>query len=108
MSGPTADEPIDAEPIDAEVVEAEVVEAEAVEPGAPVAPVAPASDYDERGVPSFDYVRDRIEGRAALAQGTTELTGESARSRTLDEQIADRDAKAAEKLAELRRSLGLG
>lgn len=103
MSGPTADEPIEAEPIDAELVEAEVVE-----PPSPVAPVAPTPDYDERGVPSFDYVRDRIEGRAARAQGTTELIGESARSRTLDEQIAERDAKAAEKLAELRRSLGLG
>ena len=102
MSGPTADEPTDAHPTD------EPIDAELVEPDAPVAPAAPAPDYDERGVPSFDYVRDRIEGRAAVAQGTTELTGATPQSRTLDEQIADRDAKAAEKLAELRRSLGLG
>lgn len=94
MPGPSADEPIDAE----------IVVPEA--PPAP-APVAPAPDYDDRGVPSFDYVRDRIEGRSAVAEGTTELTGDTPESRTLDEQMADRDEKAAAKLAELRRSLGL-
>lgn len=92
MSGPSREEPIDGE---------------IVEPPPPPAPVAPAPDYDEHGVPSFDYVRERIERRSATAQGTTELTGETPAGRTLDEQMADRDAKAAEKLAELRRTLGL-
>ena len=105
MSGPSAEEPADAEVVDTEVIDAEVVDAEIVP--APPAPVAPAADYDDRGVPSFDYVRDRIEGRSAVAHGTTELTGDTPESRTLDEQMADRDEKAAAKLAELRRSLGL-
>ena len=39
--------------------------------------------------------------------GDDSSSTQTAESRTLDEQIADRDAKAAEKLAELRRSLGL-
>ncbi len=88
MSGPSADEPIDAE----------IVE--------PAPPPIPAPDYTEQGVPTFDYVRDRIEGRAATADGYTELTGDTAASRTLDDQLADRDKKAAERLAELRRTLG--
>ena len=92
MSGPSAEEPIDAE---------------IVVPEAPPAPAPVVPDYDDRGVPSFDYVRDRIEGRGAVARGTTELTGDTPESRTLDEQMADRDEKAREKLADLRRSLGL-
>jgi phage shock protein A len=61
------------------------------------------ADYSEDGVPSFDYVRDRIERRAAVADGATELAGESKDS--IDEQIAERDRAARDKLAEIRRSL---
>jgi phage shock protein A len=84
------------DPIDAEIV-----------PADPIAPVtAPAPDYDERGVPSFDHVRARIEGRHATSQGMTELTADTPQGRTVEEQITERDRKAAEKLAEIRRSLG--
>lgn len=83
----------DPEPVDAEIVPADE----------PAPPVVPPADYDERGVPGFDYVRDRIEHRAATAAGTEELLPEA---RDVDEQLAERDRRAADKLAELRRSLG--
>ena len=88
---------------DPEPVEPGPVEAELVPPEDPAPPVVPPADYDERGVPSFDHVRDRIEHRAATAAGAEELLPES---RDVDEQLAERERRAAEKLAELRRSLG--
>ncbi|GAA4658282.1 MULTISPECIES: hypothetical protein [Amycolatopsis] len=63
-------------------------------------------DYSESGVPSFDYVRDRIEGRFATAAGATELAGETPEAQSLEERLADRDRAARDKLAEIRRSLG--
>src|SRR5580765_3608464 len=93
------------EPVDAEIVE-EPAALPAVPGGRPAAPVL-ASDYDERGVPSFDYVRDKIERTSAIALGTTELVQESAAGRTLDEQLAARDKAAKAKLDEIRKSLGL-
>lgn len=90
-----------------EVVDAEIVE-EPTAPPAPATPLPPGStpDYDDRGVPSFDYVRAKIEGRSATAIGSTELAGETEQGRALDEQMAERDRKAKEKLDEIRRSLG--
>jgi phage shock protein A len=81
----------------------EVVEAELVDDAAPVG-VAGAADY-EGGVPTFDYVRDRIEGRFATSVGATELAGETAEGRSIDEQLAERDRAAREKLEQLRRSM---
>ena len=68
------------------------------------APEQPATDYVD-GVPTFDFVRDRIEGRYATALGTTELADESAPGRTLAQQQDDREAAAREKLEQIRRSL---
>ncbi|MDN5860213.1 MAG: hypothetical protein L0H84_16505 [Pseudonocardia sp.] len=92
---------------DAEIVDAELVE-DPVAPAVPTPPIplAVTGDYDDRGVPSFDYVRAKIEGRAAAAIGHTELAGETEQGRALDEQLAERDRKAKEKLDEIRRSLG--
>ena len=67
----------------------------------------PPADYVD-GVPSFDFVRDRIEGRYATALGTTELSEESAAGRSLAEQEEDHDAAARERLEQIRRSLGSG
>lgn len=87
------------EPIDAEIVPDD--------PDVSNAPVtAPAPDYDEHGVPSFDYVRDRIEGRHATSLGASELADATPEARSLEEQLTERDKAAAEKLAEIRRSLG--
>lgn len=82
------------EPIDAEIVPD------------PTPPAPPASDYDEHGVPSLDYVRDKIEGRYATSLGAAELAEGTAAGRSVEEQEAERAAKAKEKLEELRRSLG--
>jgi hypothetical protein len=68
-------------------------------------PAAPSGDYVD-GVPTFDFVRDRIEGRYATAVGSTELAEESAAGRTAAQQQEDRDAKARERLEQIRRSLG--
>jgi hypothetical protein len=82
----------------------EPIEAEIVPD--PVPPAPPAPDYDEHGVPSLDHLRDKIEGRYATALGMTELAEGTAAGRTVEEQEAERAAKAKAKLEELRRSLG--
>jgi hypothetical protein len=102
---PTAPEPTPEVP--AEIIDAEIVEdPAALLEAAKADPPAFTPDYDEHGVPSFDYVRAKIEGRSATAVGSTELAGETAQGRALDEQMAERDRKAKEKLDEIRRSLG--
>ena len=83
------------EPIDAEVVP---------DPAAPTAEVR--FDYTDAGVPTLDYVRDKIEGRYATSLGMEELAGDTARGRSLEEQEAKRKEAAAAKLEEIRRSLG--
>ena len=47
-------------PIDAEIVPD------------PTPPAPPAPDYDEHGVPSLDYVREKIESRYATSIGAAE------------------------------------
>ena len=89
------------------------------EPAAPTKPAVPAvdtpaepadhpipGDYTDAGVPTFDFVRDRIEGRAATALGQGELDAETPEGRTLAQQEADRDEAARERLAQIRRSMG--
>jgi phage shock protein A len=78
------------EPLEGEIVEEET---------AP--PVPPVTDYDDAGVPSFEYVRDRIAGRA----GGAELAGESAEAKSVDTQLAERERAGREKLAEIRRAM---
>lgn len=84
----------------------EPVDAEIVERG-PIPPVdAPRPDYDEHGVPSFDYVRDRIESRHATSQGATELADATPEGRSVEERFTERERAAKERLEEIRRSLG--
>ncbi|WP_051267579.1 hypothetical protein [Nakamurella lactea] len=74
-----------------------------------VAPVAPpAFDYTDEGVPTLDYVRDKIEGRWGTAMGSTELAQESQAGRKLQDAADERARLAAEKLAELRRQVDGG
>ncbi len=84
------------EPIDAEIVPD---------------PIAPSTrvpvDYTDGGVPTLDYVRDKIQGRYATSLGMEELVGETQQARSLEEQEAKRKEAADAKLAEIRRSLGL-
>jgi phage shock protein A len=65
----------------------------------------PTGDYDEAGVPTFEHVRDKIEGRYATAVGGAELAEESAAGRSIAQQQADRDAAAQERLEQIRRSM---
>ena len=87
-----------------------VVDAEIVPTPAPPAPVppqpAPTPDYDQHGVPSLDYVRDKIEGRYATSLGHAELAGETTAGRAVEQQEAERADKAKAKLEEIRRSMG--
>ena len=66
----------------------------------------PPTDYTDGGVPTLDYVRDKIEGRYATALGMEELVGETEQARSLAEQEAKRKKAAEAKLEEIRRSLG--
>lgn len=84
---------------------ADVPEPRRTDADQPEAPAAPAPDYDEAGVPTFEHVRDRIEGRYATALGTTELAEESASGRSIAQQQEDRDAAARERVEQIRKSL---
>ena len=63
------------------------------------------TDYTDDGVPTFSYVRDRIEGRAATAAAAQELAGGDARAAEAEDAFAERERKAADRLAEIRRSI---
>jgi hypothetical protein len=109
---------------DADVVDAEIVETvgpPAVFPlgSGPSGSIAP--DYSDAGVPSLDYVRNKIEGRYGTALGSTELA-EAAAAReaaaraeaeqrevvTAEEQRIAREQAAKDKLEEIRRSIQRG
>jgi phage shock protein A len=90
--------PQSAEPIDAEIVE----DSTAVQPAPPV---TPQFDYTEGGVPTFDYVRDRIENKVATSIGANELAEESPQGKSIDEQMAERDRAGRDKLEEIRRQM---
>jgi phage shock protein A len=87
------------EPIDAEIVP------DPPPPTTAPASAPPPSEYDEHGVPSFDYVRDKIESRYATSIGATELAAETTDARTLEQQEAERAKAAAAKLEEIRKTL---
>jgi phage shock protein A len=58
-------------------------------------------------VPTFEQVREKIEARAAKAQGMADLQGTSVEARMLDVEQAQLDAEAAARLSQLRTQLGL-
>ena len=89
-----------------------VLEGELVEPSTAVAQAedhepapAPEVGYTAAGVPTFDHVRERIEGRVATAGGAGELDAVMPEVRSLEQQEADRDSAGRDKLAEIRRSM---
>jgi phage shock protein A len=59
-------------------------------------------DYTASGVPTFDSVRDKIEGRYETAIGATELDPEAG---SVEEQFEARQRAAAERLDQIRRSM---
>ena len=94
------------EPIDAEIVPDPKPSVPAPAPTPPPPAPTPAPDYDEHGVPSFDYVRDKIEGRHSTSVGAKELAEETIEGRTIEQQEAERDRAAKATLDEIRKSLG--
>jgi len=94
---------------DPEIVDAEVVEQPPASPGLPgvgAAPVLPDPDYSEAGVPSFDFVRDKIEKRISTAIGSEVLAESSAEGQQADEALRKRTEAAKKKLDEIRKSMG--
>jgi hypothetical protein len=86
------------EPVDAELVP--------LTPAVPVTPVTvPRPDYTPDGVPTLDYVRDRIEGRYATSLGGAELAEAGPEARTIEHQEAERARAAQARLDEIRRGL---
>jgi hypothetical protein len=84
----------------------EPLDAEIVEDATPRPAPSPVPDYDERGVPSLDYVREKIETRYATSIGAAELAENSPEARSVEEQEAERERAAKAKLEEIRRSMG--
>lgn len=70
--------------------------------------VVPPPDYSAQGVPSLDFVRDKIEGRYAQSLGSAELASETPEARSAAEQQQDREQTAKDRLDAIRRSLREG
>jgi phage shock protein A len=68
-------------------------------------PVVPAGDYTEAGVPTFDFVRDRIENRVATSVGSTELADATPEGKAVEDQFEARKKAGLDKLEEIRRSM---
>jgi hypothetical protein len=92
---------------DPNVVDGEVVDETPTAALALPSPALPDPDYNAGGVPSFDFVRDKIENRYTTSLGSAEVAGLGTENttETLDKQIADRDQAAKDRLAAIRRSM---
>ena len=61
--------------------------------------------YTASGVPTFDSVREKIEGRFHTSLGAEELDAESPEGRDVDDQYEARQRAATDRLAEIRTSM---
>src|SRR5262245_1398078 len=80
------------------------------EPTAQTTPAATRAEpvdtgYTPGGVPTFESVREKIETRYGTAIGESELAAETTEGRTVEEQYEARQRAAAERLAEIRKSM---
>ncbi|GAB90451.1 hypothetical protein [Gordonia rhizosphera] len=105
----TSDTPQNPNP---DVVEGEVVADPAQTPQTAPTPTGyippvPDPNYTEQGVPTFDFVRDKIENRVATAIGSEELAHATPEGQQVDEMMRKRDEAAKKKLDEIRKSMGL-
>lgn len=62
--------------------------------------------YNDRGVPNYDAVRDKIEGRIGTSIGESELAEESDEGKKFQEQWDKREQAGKDRLEQLRKSLG--
>jgi phage shock protein A len=88
---------------DEPVLDAEIVETKDLTTTPP--PVVPEGDYTEAGVPTFDFVRDRIENRVATSIGSTELADATPEGKAVEDQFEARKKAGLDKLEEIRRSM---
>ena len=101
---------------DDDVIDAEIVEGPLLLPSAYA--TLPTPDYTEAGVPTLDYLRDKIDGRQATAIGSTELAqaaadreamaraaAEQRQALTAEQERSAREQAAKARLDEIRRSL---
>lgn len=65
----------------------------------------PDIGYDSGGVPTFEFVREKIETRYGTAVGATGLDADSSAGRRIEEQYEDRQRAAAERIAKIRQSM---
>ncbi|MFW0793038.1 PspA domain-containing protein [Gordonia sp. CPCC 205515] len=89
-----------------EVVEGEIVTNTTPAPPPGYTPPLPDPNYTDSGVPTFDFVRDKIEGRITTSIGARELAEESPEGQRVDEMMRKRDEAAKKKLDEIRKSMG--
>jgi len=61
--------------------------------------------YTSSGVPTFDSVREKIENRYETSIGAAELDAESSEGRDVAQQYEERQRAAAERLAQIRKSM---
>jgi phage shock protein A len=59
-------------------------------------------------VPTYESVREKIEGRYTTSLGSAELDAETPEGRTVEEQYEARQRAAAERLAQIRESMKPG
>jgi phage shock protein A len=65
-------------------------------------------DYTSFGVPTFESVRDKIETRYQTSIGSAELDAETPEDRDVEKQYEERQRAAAERLAQIRKSMREG
>lgn len=62
-------------------------------------------DYTSSGVPTFESVREKIETRYQTSIGAAELDAESPEGQDVEEQYEKRQQAAADRLAQIRKSM---
>jgi phage shock protein A len=65
-------------------------------------------DYTSSGVPTFESVREKIETRYQTSIGAAELDAETPDGRDVEAQYDERQRAAAERLAQIRKSMREG
>jgi phage shock protein A len=61
--------------------------------------------YTSSGIPTFESVREKIETRYETSIGAAELDAESPEGRDVEQQYEERQRAAAERLAQIRKSM---
>jgi phage shock protein A len=61
--------------------------------------------YTSSGVPTFESVREKIETRYETSIGSAELDAETPEGRDVEKQYEERQQAAADRLAEIRKSM---